>query len=263
MSLIKDFLNLRRRAGIGVLIAWLLILFVALGLGSPAAAKAARADPPRIWDFDTEPSGALPMGFAVGTLFDGRQAGKWAVVEMRQLPLLLQGEERREAKRIQQVVEAVTTPSPPHVLAQFMKKGYEHDYKLVLVKGTRAADLELEVSFLAIAGEGDMGGGLIWRAKDDRNYYLTRANPLEQNIRLYRVIDGVRKKLANFNRIISVEQWHQLRVVARGERFQVYYDGQPVLDVHDRTLRTEGLIGLWTKADAVTCFDDLKLELLE
>lgn len=263
MSVRKDFLDLRRRTGIGVLIAWLLTLFVPLGLGSPPTAKTAPADSPRIWDFDTEPSGALPREFAVGTLVDGRQAGEWAVIEMKQLPFLLQGEDRREAKRIQRVVETVPPRSPPHVLAQLMKQGFEHDYKLVLVEGTKAADLELEVSFLAIAGKGDMGGGLIWRAKEDRNYYLTRANPLEQNIRLYRVVDGVRKKLANFDQIISVNDWHKLQVVARGERFQVYYDGQPVLEVRDSTLRTGGAIGLWTKADAVTCFDDLKLRVLE
>jgi hypothetical protein len=247
----------------GPLAAWLLILFFPFGLQSPAMAQAARADSPRIWNFDAEPSGTPPRNFVVGTLFDGRQAGEWMVIEMKQLSAVLQVRERREAKRIQKVIETVNAPSPPHVLAQLMKRGFEHAYKLVLVRGTTAADLELEVSFLAVAGQGDMGGGLIWRARDDRNYYLTRANPLEQNIRLYRIVDGVRKQLANFDQIISVDRWHKLRVIAHGERFQVYYDGQPVLEVRDRTLTTEGLVGLWTKADAVTCFDDLKVRLLE
>lgn len=84
-------------------------------------------------------------------------------------------------------------PSPPHALGQLMNKGAEHAYKMVLIDGTQGADLELQVSFFAVAGKGDMGGGLIWRAQDDRNYYLTRANPLEQNVRIYHVVKGVKK----------------------------------------------------------------------
>lgn len=247
----------------GLLIAWPLILFFPFGLQRPATVQAVREDPPRTWNFDADPLGALPRDFVVGTQADGRQAGEWMVIDMKQLAVVLQGRDRREAKRIQKVLETVNAPSPPQVLAQLMKKGFEHDYKLVLVEGTTAANLELEVAFLPLAGKGDMGGGLIWRAKDDRNYYLSRANPLEQNIRLYRVVDGIRKQLANFDQIISVDRWHTLRVVARGERLLVYYDGDPVLDVRDNTFSTGGLVGLWTKADAVTCFDDLMVRLLE
>ena len=139
-----------------------------------------------------------------------------------------------------------------------MAKGAEHAYKVVLIKGVVASDLDLQVSFFPIQGNADMGGGLIWRATDDRNYYLTRANPLEQNIRIYRVIKGVRHMVLNFDQTIDVKQWHQLRVIQRGCRIQVFYDGQPVFDLCDRTLK-EGTIGLWTKSDAVTYFDDLRL----
>ena len=106
-----------------------------------------------------------------------------------------------------------------------------------------------------------MGGGLIWRATDDRNYYLTRANPLEQNIRIYRVVKGIRHMLKNFDQIINVKRWHALRVTTRGCRVQVFYDETPVIDLCDQTFTT-GRIGLWTKSDAVTYFDDLRLEAL-
>ena len=106
-----------------------------------------------------------------------------------------------------------------------------------------------------------MGGGLIWRAQDDRNYYLTRANPLEQNIRIYRVVKGVRHLLKNFDRIIDVRKWHTLRVVQRGCQVHVFYDDEQVFDLCDETFM-QGRIGLWTKSDAVTYFDDLRLQLL-
>jgi len=84
-----------------------------------------------------------------------------------------------------------------------MGKGAEHAYKVVLVNGTKSSDLNLEVSLLPVEGKADMGGGLIWHAVDDRNYYLTRANPLEQNVR-YRVVKGVRQMLNNYDQVIDV-----------------------------------------------------------
>jgi hypothetical protein len=143
-----------------------------------------------------------------------------------------------------------------------MAKGAEHAYKLTLVKGAVGADLNLQVSFLPVQGNADMGGGLIWHAADDRNYYLARANPLEQNIRVYRVVKGVRHLLQNFDQTIDVRQWHQLRVKQRGCRITIFYDDKQVLDLCDKTYQT-GAIGLWTKSDAVTYFDDLQLERLE
>jgi hypothetical protein len=196
---------------------------------------AVTGNPVRSWNFEAGPPGTLPKDFLVGTLFDGRPAGDW------------------------RVIAALDAPSPPNVLAQQMGKGAEHAYKVVLVDDTAIEDVELEVSFLDVAGKGDMGGSLIWRAKDDRNYYLTRANPLEQNIRTYRVVNGVRQQLANSNKIITARQWHTLRVLSLGDHFQVFYDGSPAIDVHDKTY-TAGRIGLWTKSDAVTYFDNLRLQ---
>jgi len=191
-----------------------------------------------LWNFDADPIGSLPKDFVVGTLFDSRPAGEWKVLQTDR------------------------AKSPSQVLGQLIGKGAEHAYKVVLINETHASDLDLSVSFLAIEGKADMGGGLIWRAADDRNYYLTRANPLEQNIRIYRVVKGVRHLLQNFDQTIDVRQWHTLRLINRGCRIQVLYDEKPVFDLCDETFK-EGKIGLWTKSDAITYFDDLKFQALK
>jgi hypothetical protein len=123
------------------------------------------------------------------------------------------------------------------------------------------ANLDFSVSFLPISGKTDMGGGLIWRATDDRNYYLTRANPLEQNIRVYHVVQGIRTMLKNYDAIINIKTWHRLQVVNQGCRIQIFYDEKPIFDLCDETFK-EGRIGLWTKSDAVTYFDDLQLHIV-
>jgi hypothetical protein len=189
----------------------------------------------RVWTFDDDPPESLPPEFQVGTLFDGRPAGEWKI---------LQTEMANHGK---------------HVLGQLLGKGAEHAYKVVLVQGTTATDLDLRVSFLPISGKADMGGGLIWRATDDRNYYLARANPLEQNIRVYRVEKGVRHLLQNFDQTIDVRHWHTLRVTHQGCRVNIFYDDKQVFDLCDKTFH-DGMIGLWTKSDAVTYFDDLRLQ---
>jgi len=198
-------------------------------------AKAETASPALAWNFDREQPGTLPSEFSIGTLFDGRPAGNW------------------------QVLATDRAKSPPHVFAQVMAKGAEHAYKVVLIKEVIASDLDLEVSFLPIQGQADMGGGLIWRAADDRNYYLARANPLEQNIRVYRVVKGVRHLLQNFDQTIHVKQWHTLRVIHQDCRVNIFYDDKQVFDLCDKTFHA-GMIGLWTKSDAVTYFDDLQLQ---
>ena len=143
-----------------------------------------------------------------------------------------------------------------------MAKGAEHAYKVILLKDVIASDLNLAVSFLPIQGKADMAGGLIWRAADDRNYYLARANPLEQNIRVYRVENGIRHLLKNFNQTIDLKQWHTLRITHQGCRAHIFYDGKQVLDLCEDTFHA-GMIGLWTKSDAVTYFDDLQLQQLK
>jgi len=210
------------------------MIAIPLGFGTMAT-QAETAAPASVWNFDLEQPGVLPSQFSIGTLFDGRPAGDWLVLATER------------------------AKSPPHVLAQLMAKGAEHAYKVVLIKDLIASDLNFEVSFLPIQGQADMGGGLIWRAADDRNYYLARANPLEQNIRVYRVVKGVRHLLQNFDQTIHVKQWHTLRVIHQDCRVNIFYDDKQVFDLCDKTFHA-GMIGLWTKSDAVTYFDDLQLQ---
>lgn len=214
----------------------LLSLILALVPGCAGSSGAESVGSLQEWTFDQAPPGALPTQFSIGTLFDGRPAGDW------------------------QVLTTDRAKSPPNVLAQLMPKGAEHGYKVVLIQGTESADMGLEVSLLPIGGKADMGGGLIWRATDDRNYYLIRANPLEQNIRMYRVVKGVRHMLKNVDQIIDLRRWHTLRVSMSGCQAQVYFDQQPMFDLCDETFKGQGLVGLWTKSDAVTYFDNLRLE---
>ncbi|TKB91813.1 MAG: hypothetical protein E8D41_10100 [Nitrospira sp.] len=212
-----------------------ILLLFAVAIAIPAVGFSLESAT-RLWTFDDDPpQSLLPPEFQVGTLYDGRPAGEWKI---------LQTEMARSGN---------------HVRAQLMGKGAEHAYKVVLIQGTTAANLDVRASFLPISGRADMGGGLIWRATDDRNYYLTRANPLEQNIRVYRVVNGIRHLLQNFNQTIDVKHWHTLRVVNRGCQIEVFYDEQKVFDLCDKTF-TQGQIGLWTKSDATTYFDDLRLE---
>lgn len=214
-----------------------ILLLMIMAMAVPAVAYSLESST-RVWTFDDDQPETLPPEFQVGTLFDGRLAGDWKVLHTDQ------------------------ANSPPNVLGQMMGKGAEHAYKTVLINGTQSSDIELQVSFLPIDGKADMGGGLIWRATDDRNYYLTRANPLEQNIRIYRVVKGVRHMLKNFDRTIDIRHWHQLRVVHRGCQIDVFYDDTPVFQLCDKTF-TQGMVGLWTKSDAVTYFDNLQLQLLK
>lgn len=214
-----------------------LFLITPLFLAVPAVGASLESTT-HLWTFDNDPPETLPSEFQMGTLFDGRPAGKWKVIETER------------------------AKSSPRVLGQLMGKGAEHAYKTLFINGIKASDLTLHVSFLPIDGKADMGGGLIWRATDDRNYYLTRANPLEQNIRIYRVVNGVRQMLKNFDHIIDVRQWHTLRVIAKGCQIQVFFDDKQVFDLCDQTFST-GQVGLWTKSDAVTYFDDWRLQIVQ
>lgn len=125
-----------------------------------------------------------------------------------------------------------------------------------LVEGFEMQDVDLSVRFKAIAGDDDRGGGLVWRAKDKDNYYICRYNPLENNFRLYHVVDG-KRTLLDSRDIKHTDGWHTLRVTMRGDKIECFYDGKRYLDKDDATLVDPGRIGLWSKADAQTYFDDL------
>ncbi len=151
-----------------------------------------------------------------------------------------------------------TAPSPPNVLAQHSKENSDEQFNLAVVEDSDYQDLELEVRFKAVEGAEDQGGGLIWRYQDPDNYYIARANPLENNFSIYSVVEGSRRPFKSANITVASGTWHTMRIVAKGDQMECFYDGKKYLEIRSTTFR-RGKIGLWTKADAVTYFDDLRV----
>ena len=114
----------------------------------------------------------------------------------------------------------------------------------------------------AVSGDEDQGGGPIWRCKDENNYYICRFNPLEGNYRIYKVVNGKRKQLDTTRIETEPGKWYAVRVTMVGEHITCYLDGRKLLGVWDSTFEDFGMVGFWTKADAVTRFDDLVVRAL-
>jgi hypothetical protein len=130
-------------------------------------------------------------------------------------------------------------------------------WAVAILEDRKFDDVDVTVQFRPISGKEDASGGIIFRARDGRNYLLARANALENNFRLYTMIDGQRRVIASAKVTEpKLGQWHSIRVVAKGTKVQAYLDGALLLDHDDRTF-TGGYVGLWTKADSVTEFADL------
>ncbi|MBJ6725355.1 hypothetical protein [Geomesophilobacter sediminis] len=175
------------------------------------------------WDFDRDRVGATPSGYYVS-------AGQWRV----------KGE--------------ATAPSPPNVLAQLGRSSTD-TFNLTLVAGARYRDVELSVMLRPVGGEREPGGGVVWRAQDARNYYLASYDPLAGDFTL--------AKVHNFGRVVlrrvathSFSGWHALRVTMNGDRIECYLDGTRYLELRDQSFPAAGEVGLWTRGDAVTYFDD-------
>ncbi len=114
----------------------------------------------------------------------------------------------------------------------------------------------VEVKFKPIAGKEDQAGGVIWRLQDANNYYIARANALENNVTIYHTIKGKRTEKKRANMKVASGQWHTLRVDFSGNHFTVTFDGSKAIEWDDDTFRNAGKVGVWTKADSVTEFDD-------
>jgi hypothetical protein len=153
------------------------------------------------------------------------------------------------------IVVDLSAPSKGNVLAQ-LAKNERPVFNVALVRGTNFINVDVAVKMKAVAGQIDQGGGVVWRANDAQNYYIARYNPLEENYRVYKVEGGKRVQLATAD-IPRSRGWHTLRVTMTDDHIQCYYDGKKFLDTKDLTFKRAGSVGLWTKADAVTHFDDL------
>jgi hypothetical protein len=118
----------------------------------------------------------------------------------------------------------------------------------------------MSVAFKAVRGKNDRGGGLVWRYQDHNNYYIARMNPLEDNYRVYKVIAGRRIQLGTKEDLkVPTGEWHRLKIEQEGDHIQCYLDDKKYLDVKDATIQDAGKVGLWTKSDAQSRFDDLKV----
>jgi hypothetical protein len=150
------------------------------------------------------------------------------------------------------VVQDPSAPSKPNVL----KQSGQATYPVCLKDGSNVRDGFVEVKFKALAGKEDQAGGLVWRAKDANNYYVARANALEDNVAIYHTINGRRTEKKRANVKVAANQWHTLRIDFQASHFTVALNGQKALEWDDQTFKDGGKVGVWTKADSVTIFDD-------
>ncbi len=189
----------------------------------------------RSWNFDQDVLGKLPANFTSALTGQGT-IGHW------------------------EVMKDDSAPSPPNVLAQTSADTTDYRFPLAIAEGTSYKDLALSVKFKTISGRVDQGAGLVFRLRDRDNYYVARANALEDNFRLYHVIKGRRVQFAGANFKVASNAWHEIRLEARGNEFKCFYDGQLKFTARDDTFKDAGKIGLWTKADSVIHFDNLTVE---
>ncbi len=178
------------------------------------------------FDFDTDTVGALPAGWLQG--ITGRGGFLWSV--------------QPEA----------SAPSQPNVLRQ----SGVGSFPWVVRRGVSIADGYVEVKFKALEGREDQAGGVVWRWKDGDTYYVARANALENNVSLYYTEKGRRNTLKYVDAPVPAKVWHTLRVEFSGQRIRVIFDGKPRIDFEDAHIGGAGAVGMWTKADSVTAFDD-------
>ncbi len=176
--------------------------------------------------FDNDATGALPPGWEHGVT--GRGAARWSV-------------EKDDS-----------APSRPNVLHQSGVGAFPW----VVRRGTAIADGWVEVKFKALSGREDQAGGVVWRWKDGDNYYVARANALENNVSLYYTEGGARKTLKYVDAPVLPKTWHTLRVEFSGRKIRVVFNGKAVISFEDAHIAGPGAVGMWTKADSVTAFDD-------
>ena len=145
-----------------------------------------------------------------------------------------------------------SAPSKPHVL----KQSGQATFPVCFKNDTKIRDGFVEVKFKSVSGKEDQAGGVIWRVRDANNYFIARANALEDNVTIYHTINGSRVAFKNINTKVTSGTWHTLRVDFAGDKFTVSFDGKKVIEASDESFKDAGKVGVWTKADSVTLFDD-------
>jgi hypothetical protein len=168
------------------------------------------------------------------------------------LPSTWTGSKTGEGEPKWAVVADDSAPSKPNVLKQSGEAAYPVAYQ----NDTNLKDGFVEVKFKTVSGQEDQAGGVVWRAQDADNYYIARANALEGNVRIYHFVKGKRTQFKGANLPVASGQWHTLRVNFSGDRFAVLFNGKELFAAEDSTISGAGKVGVWTKADSVTLFDD-------
>jgi hypothetical protein len=203
--------------------AWLPII-------SQASAQARTA----LLDLSRYPVGSLPPEFLTTSRTGQGAVGVWQVVE---------DASAGSGKAIEQS-SADTT---------------DYRFPLAVYEPLAAQDVEASVRFKAVAGKVDRAGGLVVRLTDADNYYVVRANALEHNVNLYRVIKGRRQQISGASVKVSSGVWHTLGLRVDGDRLTARFNGKELVTATDRTFAGAGKAALWTKADSITRFDRLEI----
>jgi hypothetical protein len=164
-----------------------------------------------------------------------------------------------------QIVRDESAPSPPYVLAQTSQDRTAGRFPLAIWERTTVRNGEVSVAFKPVDGTIDQAAGIVWRYQDPNNYYIVRANALENNVVLYKVETGVRRSIApkglpsrayGVKHDVPKGRWHTLRVVFKDDSFTVFFNGERLFATEDQTFTKAGKTGLWTKADSLTYFDE-------
>jgi hypothetical protein len=163
----------------------------------------------------------------------------------------------------QWTVVADPTAAKGRAIAQISKDRTDYRFPLAVYKPFSRKNVEISVRFKPAAGTVDQAGGIAVRLATPGDYYVVRANALEDNVRFYRVVKGKREQLASANAKVAANQWHTLALKAEGDRFTASFDGNTLLSAQDRTYSDAGKAALWTKADSVTYFDTISITPLD
>jgi hypothetical protein len=162
----------------------------------------------------------------------------------------------------QWVVVDDATAASKRAIEQSNTDRTDYRFPLAIYQPTSAKNVEVALRFKPVAGKVDQAGGIAVRVTSPNDYYLVRANALEDNVRFYRIVKGRREQLATANIKVPSNQWHTLRLRAENDRFTAIFNGKALHSTHDRTFADAGRIALWTKSDSVTRFDQIEIKVL-
>jgi hypothetical protein len=194
----------------------------------------------KLWSFEGLAVGQIPKGWKV------------------------EGTNQRGPLATWEVIEDKSAPSGKKVLALTSVNHYSGGtFNICWTDAVSFLNGKIEVRFKANTGEEDQGGGVIWRVQDKNNYYIARFNPLEDNFRIYYVKHGWRKKLASTTISLPAGVWHKMIIIHKGTNVEGYLNDQKLLEIVDSTFTRSGGLGLWTKADAATAFDDVSVKTIQ